>query len=115
MGLTSNQIGHIEVDGESRKFDDLERAAVLGELDAILNSSIFQTSKRGQQFLSYVVRHRLDGNHERLKERTIGVDLFQRPVGYATGDDPVVRVQARSSQKAGPVLPGGSQQLSGPY
>jgi len=94
MGLTSNQIGHIEVDGESRKFDDLERAAVLGELDAILNSSIFQTSKRGQQFLSYVVRHRLDGNHERLKERTIGVDLFQRPVGYATGDDPVVRVQA---------------------
>jgi hypothetical protein len=29
-----------------------------------------------------------------LKERTIGVDLFQRPIGYSTGDDPVVRVQA---------------------
>ena len=94
MGLTANHIGHDEVDGNSRGFDDMERAAVLRELDAILNSSIFQTSKRGQQFLSYVVHHRLEGNHERLKERTIGVDLFQRPVGYATGDDPVVRVQA---------------------
>lgn len=94
MGLTTNQIGHEEVDGNSRSFDDIERATVLRELDAILNSPIFQTSKRGQQFLSYVVHHRLEGNHERLKERTIGVDLFQRPVGYATGDDPVVRVQA---------------------
>jgi hypothetical protein len=94
MGLTINQIGHEEANAENRNFDDLERTAVLRELDSILNSPIFQTSKRGQQFLSYVVHHRLEGNHERLKERTIGVDLFQRPVGYATGDDPVVRVQA---------------------
>ena len=94
MGLTPNQIGHEESDDKNRTFDDLERTAVLRELDAILNSPIFQTSKRGQQFLSYVVHHRLEGSPERLKERTIGVDLFQRPVGYATGDDPVVRVQA---------------------
>lgn len=94
MGLTTNQIGHAEVDGDNRTFDDLERASVLRELDAILNSPVFQPSKRCQQFLSYVVHHRLGGNHERLKERTLGVDLFQRPAGYATGDDPVVRVQA---------------------
>jgi hypothetical protein len=88
-------LGHEhEAGSENRDFDDLERAAILTELDAILSSPIFQTSKRGQQFLSYVVHHRIEGNHERLKERTIGVDLFQRPVGYATGDDPVVRVQA---------------------
>jgi hypothetical protein len=29
-----------------------------------------------------------------LKERSIGADLFHRPADYATGDDPVVRVQA---------------------
>jgi len=29
-----------------------------------------------------------------LKERTIGTEIFQRKAGYATGDDPVVRVQA---------------------
>lgn len=94
MGMTNSQIWREEADGENRVFDELERTAVLRELNAILSSQVFQTSKRGQQFLSYIVRHRLEGNHERLKERTIGVDLFQRPAGYATGDDPVVRVQA---------------------
>lgn len=94
MESTTNQIWREEVHGETRTLDDLEKAAILHELDAILNSPIFQPSKRCQQFLSYVVHHRLEGNQERLKERTIGVDLFQRPVGYATGDDPVVRVQA---------------------
>jgi hypothetical protein len=92
MGSITKQIGREGV--ESHTLDEVERASVLRELDAILNSPVFQSSKRCQQFLSYVVQHRLEGNQERLKERTIGVDLFQRPAGYATGDDPVVRVQA---------------------
>jgi hypothetical protein len=29
-----------------------------------------------------------------LKERTIGIEVFQRAPGYTTGDDPIVRVQA---------------------
>ena len=99
MDLTTHQVWREKVDGEERMFDELERASVLGELDAILNSPLFQGSKRCQQFLSYVVHHRLAGNHERLKERTLGVDLFQRPAGYATGDDPVVRVQAGEVRK----------------
>ncbi len=94
MSLITNQVGPEEVDGDSRTFDEIEKKSVLRELNSILNSPVFQSSKRGQQFLSYVVRHRLEGNQERLKERTIGVDLFHRPAGYATGDDPVVRVQA---------------------
>lgn len=68
--------------------------AVAHELKTILNSPHFRTSKRSQQFLSYVVQYRLDGNHEPLKERTIGMEIFNRPAGYATGDDSVVRVQA---------------------
>ena len=94
MESTTNQSWHEEVDGDDRIFDELEKTSVLRELDAILDSPVFHPSKRCQQFLSYVVHHRLERNRERLKERTIGVDLFQRPAGYATGDDPVVRVQA---------------------
>ncbi|MGD0628844.1 MAG: hypothetical protein ABR987_05800 [Terracidiphilus sp.] len=94
MGSTTDPIWREEVRPDGSALSDAEKAAVLHELDAILNSPTFQPSKRCQQFLSYVVRHRLDGNHDRLKERTIGVDLFHRPAGYATGDDPVVRVQA---------------------
>lgn len=99
MSSITKEMGREGVDADSRTFDEVERTAVLRELDAILNSPVFQPSKRCQQFLSYVVRHRLEGNQERLKERTIGVDLFQRPAGYATGDDPVVRVQAGEVRK----------------
>jgi hypothetical protein len=94
MDLTTHQVWRENVVRDDRIFDEPEKASILRELDAILNSPVFQTSKRCQQFLSYAVHYRLEGNHERLKERTIGVDLFQRPAGYATGDDPVVRVQA---------------------
>jgi hypothetical protein len=70
------------------------REAILEELDRILNSRFFRSAMRSKQFLEYVVRHSLDGQAERLKERTIGAEVFHRPAGYATGDDPVVRVQA---------------------
>jgi hypothetical protein len=74
--------------------DGPQKEAILRELESILSSPFFRTSNRSKQFLSYVVQHTLDGSHEPLKERTIGAKLFQRPAGYSTGDDPVVRVQA---------------------
>jgi hypothetical protein len=36
----------------------------------------------------------LAGQDESLKERTIGVDLFQRLPSYTTDEDPVVLVKA---------------------
>jgi len=73
---------------------DGNRAAVLRELDNILSSSFFKSASRCKQFLSYVVLNKLEGRTEQLKERTIGTEVFHRLPGYATGDDPVVRVQA---------------------
>lgn len=70
------------------------RAAVLQELDKVLSGRSFKHADRCKQFLRYVVLSKLDGHTERLKERTIGTEVFQRPPGYATGEDPVVRVQA---------------------
>jgi hypothetical protein len=74
--------------------EEIDNSAILQELDNILASPPFRNSSRSKQFLSYVVQHRLDGHDELLKERSIGADLFHRPADYATGDDPVVRVQA---------------------
>ena len=71
-----------------------ERTAVLEELERILASRYFKSSDRSKQFLRFVVFNKLDGQTERLKERTIGTAVFHRPPGYATGEDPVVRVQA---------------------
>ncbi len=66
---------------------------VLQELDRISESRFFRNAARSKQFLRYVVEHSLQSS-EPLKERTIGVELFHRRSDYATGDDPVVRVQA---------------------
>jgi hypothetical protein len=63
-------------------------------LDNILSSRHFKNADRCRQFLRYVVLGKLDGHTDRLKERTIGTEVFHRPPGYATGEDPVVRVQA---------------------
>jgi len=72
-----------------------ERAElVLAELERILNSRFFRNAVRSRQFLEFVVRHAIQGHSEQLKERTIGAEVFHRAPGYATGDDPVVRVQA---------------------
>ena len=71
-----------------------DRQSVLQELDRILASRHFMSADRSKQFLRYVVLNMLDGHTERLKERTIGTEVFQRPPGYATGEDSVVRVLA---------------------
>jgi hypothetical protein len=78
----------------SLPLDDKAKQVILLELERILKSQPFRTSGRSKQFLSYVVHNSLNGRFENLKERTIGVEVFQRNQEYATGDDPVVRVNA---------------------
>lgn len=74
--------------------DPKKSTVVLEELDRILSSRFFLHAGRSRQFLQYIVTQGLSGHPEQLKERTIGTEVFGRPPGYATGDDPVVRVQA---------------------
>ena len=93
----ASTIGHpqeIEKAARSACAEHPEATIVLQELDRILESQFFKNAGRSRQFLEYVVRHKLAGHAEQLKERTIGTEVFQRTPGYATGDDPVVRVQA---------------------
>jgi hypothetical protein len=71
-----------------------DHRSVLEELESILSSRHFKSADRCKQFLRHVVLNKLDGHTELLKERTIGTEVFKRPPGYATGEDPVVRVQA---------------------
>src|SRR5215469_4607647 len=71
-----------------------KRRQVQLELERVLTSPSFRGSMRSKEFLQYVVHHQLEEVPEPLKERTIGTEVFHRPPGYATGEDPVVRVQA---------------------
>ena len=72
----------------------LKRTDILEQLDRILKSPAFSKSQRYSAFLKYCVEQALDGKRELLKERTIGVDVFERRPDYDPGTDHVVRSAA---------------------
>lgn len=67
---------------------------VIRQLNAILASETFKNSSRLSRFLRYVVEQTLRGQTA-LKERNLGVDVFDRDQDYDPRADPVVRVEAR--------------------
>ena len=64
---------------------------VRAQLQRILASSVFHNSKRYAAVLRFVVDQTLQGYGDRLKERTIGIEVFDRPPDYDTATDHVVR------------------------
>jgi hypothetical protein len=72
---------------------------VRAELQRILESHEFRSSKRCQDFLRFVVENTLNGRADILKERTIGVEAFGRPASYEPSDDATVRVKAGEVRK----------------
>ena len=75
------------------------RAAVRAELEAMLATPIFVQSGRCKRFLNYIVEQTLSGHASQLKERTIGISVFDRANDYDTGDDSIVRVTANEVRK----------------
>jgi hypothetical protein len=69
-------------------------ADIRAQLDRILASPFFRSSKRCRLLLAHVVEHSLTDSPEPLKERTLGVAVFARDATYDTAADPVVRVAA---------------------
>jgi len=76
-----------------------QTALIRRHLEEILGSRTFAGSKRTQSFLRLIVSRALDGDIESLHERTIGAELFGRPISYDTGNDSVVRVWASELRK----------------
>src|SRR5581483_5859620 len=76
------------------------KSAVLSELSRILESPAFRGSKRCCRLLEYSVQQVLKGgSQEGLKERTIGIEVLQRPPDYDTSADAIVRVTANEVRK----------------
>jgi hypothetical protein len=94
MDAKSHSSGPPDPHTEAVTISEARKAAILYELEKILNSHAFRGTTRTKRFLSYVVKQTLEGHAELLKERSIGVEVFHRPASYSTGDDGVVRVKA---------------------
>src|SRR5687767_7680735 len=80
-------------------WSDKSRDAAMIQLERIVTSAHFRSSKRCSLFLRYVVEHARNNDFERLKERTIGVEVFDRAPHYDTNQDPVVRIAAGEVRK----------------
>jgi hypothetical protein len=76
-----------------------DRETILFELGEILASPHFCNSKRYPALLKYIVEKTLAGESDLLKERTLGVEVFDRPPSYDTNADTVVRYTAGEVRK----------------
>jgi hypothetical protein len=78
---------------------EVSRETALFQLNKILDSLQFRSSKRCSIFLRHVVQHAAENNIESLKERSLGVEVFGRDPNYDTNQDPVVRSTAGEVRK----------------
>lgn len=76
-----------------------ERKSIREQLERVLASQRFGRSKRCATLFRFIVNHALEGDVERLKERTLGVEVFGRHPDYDTNADPVVRMTAGEIRK----------------
>ncbi|MGC2660667.1 MAG: hypothetical protein WA324_22145 [Bryobacteraceae bacterium] len=72
---------------------------IRAHLGEILDNAAFKGSHRSREFLTHVVECALCGQWERLKERSLGIDVFSRDPSYDTGVDSIVRVTASDVRK----------------
>ncbi|MBM3815093.1 MAG: hypothetical protein FJW20_26020 [Acidimicrobiia bacterium] len=68
-------------------------------LAEIATGAAFKGSQRSQVFLRHVVESALRGEFEDLRERSLGITLFDKPADYDTAEDAVVRVTASDVRK----------------
>jgi hypothetical protein len=78
---------------------DSERAAVRLQMERILSHDLFRHSRRYPALFRYIVERTLADATDRLKERTLGIEVFGREADYDTNLDPVVRTTAGEIRK----------------
>lgn len=69
------------------------------QLQRLEASPHFKHSLRCSSFLDYVVRKKIEGRQDQLKERTIGIEVFNRSPEYDLNTDPIVRAVANDVRK----------------
>lgn len=67
---------------------------ILSQLERILSSPAFCRSSRYSRFLRFIVEQTVLGHSNELKERLIGIEVFDRSSDYDLGNDSIVRVAA---------------------
>ncbi len=78
---------------------DQDKELVRMQMNRLLKTSHFNNSRRYPMLFRYIVEETLEGRGEFLKERLLGVRVFERPADYDTATDPIVRVTIAEIRK----------------
>ena len=92
--MNTLEAGHAPV-----QLSPAEQRKVLLQLNRLLESHQFKNSRRYPALLRFIVEETLEGRGEFLKERLLGVRVFDRPADYDTAADPIVRVTIAEVRK----------------
>jgi hypothetical protein len=76
-----------------------EKDKVRRQMNRLLQTAHFKNSKRYPALFRFIVEETLEGRGEFLKERLIGIRVFDRPADYDTASDPIVRVTIAEIRK----------------
>src|SRR5580692_6522292 len=76
-----------------------EKDQVRRQMERLLETAHFKNSRRYPALFRFIVEETLEGRGEFLKERLLGVRVFNRPPDYDTADDPIVRVTIAEIRK----------------
>ena len=79
--------------------DEVSKEEVQNQLGRILASSSFKNSRRHTHFLRFLVEKCLSGKAAEIKERLIGIEVFDRAPDYDATTDPIVRGAAVELRK----------------
>jgi len=83
-----------EMDPAVPEWTEKRKSEIHGCLEKMLSSPLFASSPRQKRFLQYALTHTLEGNANRLKGYTIGVEVFDRSTDFDPNLDAIVRVEA---------------------
>jgi hypothetical protein len=72
---------------------------IRAQADRVLESPLFQSSRRCRALLAHLVDRTVAGETATLKERNLGAEVFGRSPDYDTNADPVVRAAAAEIRK----------------
>lgn len=89
----------IDTEVEYGTTPELTADMVRAQLDLLVHDEVFRSSKRSVAFLRYVVEQTLSGSADLIKERTIGIEVFDRDPSYDTNADHIVRTAATELRK----------------
>ena len=94
-----DSVGTRMCESDGRGLGKAREQDVRAELNRLLESPAFRTSKRCREFLEYITEHTINGPAGALKERSIGIKLFQLSHDFDTGQHTIVRVTANEVRK----------------